>query len=61
MVRQDIFTEYATGLETILQQQLPQLLQSTDWQQKYRSLMQLGKLLPAFADELKRDELKVRG
>ena len=61
MVRQDIFTEYAAGLERILQQQLPLLLQSSDWQQKYRSVMQLGKLLPTFSDELKRDELKVQG
>ncbi|WP_337842068.1 SufE family protein [Rheinheimera sp.] len=61
MVRQDIFTNTAVALDTILQEQLPLLLQTNDWQSKYRSLMQLGKLLPTLPDELKRDELKVRG
>ncbi|WP_337880578.1 SufE family protein [Rheinheimera sp.] len=61
MVRQDIFTNTAVALDTILQVQLPLLQQSNDWQAKYRSLMQLGKLLPALPDELKRDELKVQG
>lgn len=44
----DFFHQTAQALCLIQQQQLPLLLQPTDWQTRYRSLMQLGKTLPAF-------------
>jgi len=45
----DFFYQTAQALSLIEQQQLPLLLQPTDWQTRYRSLMQLGKTLPAFS------------
>lgn len=41
--------------------ELPAIAASTDWQNKYRILMNLGKQLPAFSSELKRDELLIAG
>lgn len=61
MNRPDIFTETATALKTIYDNQLPQLRQLKDWQSKYRILMTLGKELPAFDHEWHRDEFLVQG
>ncbi len=44
----DFFHQTAQALCLIQQQQLPLLLQPSDWQTRYRSLMQFGKSLPAF-------------
>lgn len=49
------------ALLQIKQQQLPLLVQTTDWQSKYRIIMQLGKGLPAFTTELQRDEFLIAG
>ncbi|OBP15146.1 hypothetical protein A5320_07085 [Rheinheimera sp. SA_1] len=48
-------------LQQIKQQQLPILIQTTDWQSKYRILMQLGKGVPAFTTDLQRDEFLIAG
>lgn len=61
MIRPDIFTETATALKNIYDNQLPQLRQLKDWQSKYRILMTLGKALPAFDSEWHRDEFLVQG
>lgn len=45
----------------IARQDLPAIAASTDWQGKYRILMNLGKQLPAFDNETKRDELLIAG
>ena len=49
------------SLQQIKQQQLPVLIQTTDWQSKYRIIMQLGKGLPAFSAALQRDEFLIEG
>lgn len=51
----------AQALQHILQQQLPLLSKTSDWQSKYRILMQLGKGLPPFSTELQRDEFLIAG
>jgi len=56
-----LITETALGLQQISQQQRPLLLQTSDWQSKYRTLMQLGKAVPAFTAELQRDEILIAG
>lgn len=56
-----LMTDTATGLQNIQQQQLPLLTQTSDWQTKYRILMQLGKGVPAFTSELQRDEFLIAG
>ncbi|RVU41098.1 SufE family protein [Rheinheimera riviphila] len=56
-----LMTETEQGLQQIKQQQLPTLTQTTDWQNKYRMLMQLGKGVPAFAAELQREEFLITG
>ena len=56
-----LMTDTDQALQHIKQQQLPLLSQTTDWQSKYRILMQLGKGLPAFSAELQRDELLIAG
>jgi cysteine desulfuration protein SufE len=61
MIRPDIFTETATALKNIYDNQLPQLWQLKDWQSKYRVLMTLGKELPAFDSDWHRDEFLVQG
>ena len=61
MIRPDIFTETATALKTIYDNQLPQLRQLKDWQSKYRILMTLGKELPAFDAVWHKDEFLVLG
>lgn len=61
MIRPDIFTETATALKTIYDNQLPQLRQLKDWQSKYRILMTLGKELPAFDAVWHKDEFLVQG
>lgn len=45
----DFFQQTAQALALLQQQQLPVLLQPSDWQTRYRNLMQLGKTLPAFS------------
>lgn len=45
----------------IAAQELAAIAASSDWQNKYRILMNLGKQLPAFGTELKRDELLIAG
>lgn len=61
MIRPDIFTETATALKKIYDNQLLQLRQLKDWQSKYRILMTLGKELPTFDSEWHRDEFLVQG
>jgi cysteine desulfuration protein SufE len=56
-----LMADTAQALQQIKQQQLPLLIQTTDWQSKYRILMQLGKGLPAFSAELQRDEFLIAG
>lgn len=56
-----LMTDTAAGLQNIQQQQLPLLTQTSDWQSKYRMLMQLGKGVPAFTSELQRDEFLIAG
>jgi cysteine desulfuration protein SufE len=56
-----LMTDTAQGLEQIKQQQLPVLIQTTDWQSKYRIIMQLGKSVPAFSAALQRDEFLIAG
>lgn len=61
MLNHTVFTEQAKLLEHIRQEQLPTLLQTSDWQSKYRLLMQLSKALSLPDDGLKRDEYQVPG
>ncbi len=61
MIRPEIFTETATALKNIYDNQLPRLRQLNDWQSKYRILMTLGKELPAFDSDWRRDEFLVQG
>ena len=56
-----LMTDTAEGLQQIKQQQLATLTQTTDWQSKYRMIMQLGKAVPAFTTELQRDEFLIAG
>jgi cysteine desulfuration protein SufE len=56
-----LMSQTEQALQNIKQQQLPLLTQTTDWQSKYRILMQLGKGLPSFSPELQRDEFLIDG
>lgn len=57
----DFFTKTATALNLIQQQQLPLLLQPTDWQSRYRTLMQLGNQIPAFVQSQQHEQALISG
>jgi cysteine desulfuration protein SufE len=57
----EFFTETAAALNQIRQQQLPLLLQPTDWQSRYRCLMQLGKQVPAFVQSQQHEHALISG
>ncbi len=57
----DFFSETAAALSQIEQQQLPLLLQPTDWQSRYRRLMQLGNQLPAFSQMQQTEQALIAG
>jgi cysteine desulfuration protein SufE len=58
---QQLIADTASGLQQIAEQELPLLQQPTDWQSKYRLLMQLGKKLPALPEKMRQTEYLVRG
>ncbi len=57
----DFFADTAVALQQIQQQQLPLLLQASDWQSRYRRLMQLGNQLPAFSDSQQTETALISG
>ena len=58
---QQLIADTATGLQQIVEHELLVLQQATDWQSKYRLLMQLGKKLPALPEKMRQTEYLVRG
>ena len=58
---QQLIADTATGLQRIAEHELPLLQQPTEWQTKYRLLMQLGKNLPALPEKMRQVEYLVRG
>jgi len=61
MTMAKLLTDTATTLAAIRQQDLPLLQQPTDWQSKYRLLMQLGKKLPPLPEKMRQNEWLVKG
>lgn len=49
------------ALAQIKQHDLPALQQASDWQSKYRLLMQLGKKLPALPEKMRHNDIQVKG
>ncbi len=61
MILEQLLAETSPALEEIRLYELPALNRATDWQSKYRILMQLGKKLPAVPEKMKLQEFLVKG
>lgn len=61
MKAQQLIDQSIMPYQNIAAQELVTICACTDWQSKYRILMNLGKQLPLFDPELKRDELLISG
>ena len=61
MTAHEIILQSKAPYAAIAEHELPAIAACTDWQNKYRILMNLGKQLPVFGDELQRDELLIAG
>ncbi|MDX3775187.1 SufE family protein [Chromatiaceae bacterium AAb-1] len=61
MILEQLLAETKPALEDIRLYELPALNRATDWQSKYRILMELGKKLPAIPEKMKQQELLVKG
>lgn len=61
MTLEQLLAESKTALLHIQQQDLTDIKQASDWQGKYRVLMQLGKKLPPIPEKMKQPELLVKG
>lgn len=48
-------------IEIKAQEVVAQFSQITDWEQKYEKLIELGKAWPGMSDDVKNDDLKVKG
>ncbi len=61
MTAHELISQSKAPYLAIAAHELPAIAATSDWQNKYRILMNLGKQLPFFTSDLQRDELLIAG